>query len=164
MIHLPPRRPPRRAAALALTIGAATAACSQTTWLVEKKLGRVAFPRRGLPIMVFKSDYVRAVDEGLSDSVVEALTVELWNYDIESKVIPLAGAPITPRIELAFWTLEIGGSNVGGAITVDCAFVSASDQVAFVGRIRGTPTPEHGLASAVEPLAEAIFDELASLG
>lgn len=163
MIHPPPPRPHRRAAALALTLGAAAAACSQTTWLVEKKLGRVTFPRRGMPIMVFKSDYVRAYDQGLSDTVVEALTVELWNYDIEGKVVPLAGAAITPRIELAFWTVELSG-NQGGAITVDCAFVSASDQVAFVGRIRGIPKVERGLASAVEPIAEAIFDELASLG
>jgi hypothetical protein len=163
MIDAPPRLPLRRAVGLALGLGAAATACGATSWLEQKKLGPVAFPHRGMPIMVFKSDYVRAVDrDGLTDAVVTALTAELWNYDIEGKVVALAGAPVTPRIELAFWTINLGDNLEPAAITVDCAFVSASDQVAFVGRIRGTPQSEEGISSAVEPLAQAIFDELAS--
>jgi hypothetical protein len=166
MTQRTPPFPPRRTVSVALALGTVATACGTTTWLEEKKLGPVTFTRRVLPIMVFKSDYVRSVDqEGLADAVAEALSAELERYNLKSTVVPLAGESRTPRIELAFWTMNLGGGGAGSAegtsITVDCAYVSPSDQVAFVGRIRGrAAVPQGGLATGVEAIARAIVEEL----
>jgi len=166
MSHRAPLFLPRRTVGVALALGTAAAACGTTTWLEEKKLGPITFTRRALPIMVFKSEYVRTVDrEGLADAVAEALSAELERYNLKSTIVPLAGEPRTPRIELAFWTMNLGGAAAGrgegSSITVDCAFVSPSDQVAFVGRIRGrAEVPQGGLATGVEAIARAIAQEL----
>lgn len=159
----PSRRPKRRSVSVALALGtAALAGCSPSHWLEEKKLGAVVFPSSIVPIMVFRSDYVRAHDrDGVTDAVASALASELGARGIQTTTVELAGEPRSPRIELAVVNLDSGGT-VFPAITVDCAYVSPGEQVAYVGRLR-IVAGETGIAAGVEPLARAIAEKLTSL-
>jgi hypothetical protein len=135
-------RPPRRAfVALAVTSGLSTTACPDATWVVKQQLAPIRLPRR-IVIMVWKSPRVRELDEdGLTDMVVLAVAEGLADRGLQATVTDLAGTPTLPRIELVFWTPPsetVGTGRVGqSAITVDCAVVSATDEVHFVGRVRG---------------------------
>lgn len=133
--------------------GAAVSGCG-ATWRVKQKLGPIEAPRM-VSIMVFKSGFVRANDtEGVTDAVVRALTLELQKRHIPYDVSELAGEPRLPRLELAFWHLD--GAPV--SITVDCAFVSGTDEVMLVGRIDGTVGADN--RTAAQNIAKAIVDEL----
>lgn len=124
------------------------------TWRDKQKLGRVEVPRT-ISIMVFKSGFVHANDsEGITDAVVRELTLELQRRRIRYDVGPLEGAPRLPRIELAFWHLD----GVPTSITVDCAFVSASDEVTLVGRVVGTVGADN--KTPAQNVAKAVADEL----
>jgi hypothetical protein len=135
-------RPPRRAfVALAVTSSLATTACPDATWTVKQELAPIRLPRK-IVITVWKSPRVRALDEeGLTDALVLAVAEGLAERHTLSTVTDLADAPTLPRIELVFWTAPsetVGTGRVGQrAMTVDCAFVSATDEVHFVGRVRG---------------------------
>lgn len=135
-------RPRRRAfVALAIMSGLSTTACPDATWVVKQELAPVRLPR-SIVIMVWKSPRVQELDEdGLTDTLVLAVAEGLADRGLRPTVTDLAGAPKLPRIELVFWTPPsetVGTGRVGErAITVDCAFVSATDEVQFVGRVRG---------------------------
>lgn len=159
-------RQPRRAfVALAVTGGLSTTACPDSTWVVKRELAPVRLPH-GIVIMVWKSPRVRQLDEdGLTDTLVLALEEELTDRGFQPTVTELAGTPKLPRIELVFWTPPSetpGTGRVGqGAITVDCAFVSAKDEVQFVGRIRGYGKGDDvgvGARAAAKSVAEALTD------
>ena len=136
----------RRALATALACAPVGAlGCSGSSWEIRRELAPFGVPRH-VPIMVFESRTVRNVDrEGYVALVASMLQDDLAMSGISSEVVPLAGAPRLPRIELAFYLLElpdtpthVSGDPVGfAAITLDCAFVSANDEVAFIGRITG---------------------------
>lgn len=136
------RRPPRRAfVALAVTSGLSTTACPDATWVVKQELAPIRLPRR-IAITVWKSRRVRGLDEdGLTDALVRAVAEGLTERHLQPTVTDLSDGPTLPRIELVFWTAPaetVGTGRVGeNAITVDCAFVSAADDVHFVGRVRG---------------------------
>lgn len=154
----------RRAVNLALTLGAAAwTGCGTSNWLEEKKLAPVVFPRTILPIMVFRSDYVLTEDrEGVTDAIASALSSELGRYGIQTTVIDLAGAPRSPRIELAVRDFQPRGATGYPAVTVDCAYVSPGEQIAFVGRLHNVGgAPE--TTSGVEPIAREIAEKLTSL-
>lgn len=115
--------------------------------------------------MVFRSRAVRNVDrDGYVDLVAGRLQQDLASTGRSSEIVPLAGAPRLPRIELAFYVLDlreestqIYGEKVGSAaITLDCAFVSASDEVAFIGRVTA-----HDGEGNLSQAAEAAADEIA---
>jgi hypothetical protein len=115
--------------------------------------------------MVWKSARVQALDEdGLTDTVVLAVAEGLADRHVRSTVTDLAGAPALPRIELVFWTppSETAGTGRVGqsAITVDCAFVSATDEVHFVGRVRGYGKDDD-VAAGAKAAAEAVVYALA---
>jgi hypothetical protein len=135
-------RPPRRAfVALAVTSGLSTTACPDTTWVVKQQLAPIQLPR-SIVIMVWKSPRVRELDEDeLTDTLVLAVAEGLADRGLRPTVTELAGEPALPRIELVFWTAPsetVGTGRAGqSAIAVDCAFVSATDEVHFVGRVRG---------------------------
>jgi hypothetical protein len=123
-------RLPRRVLCLAL---AATLTGCTSNWIERKKLGPIELTRM-LSIMVFKSDRVRELDEDrVSDAVAKALAAELSRHGIATDIVELAGPPQLPRIELAFWDIEDHPAN----IVVDCAFVSETDDIAFIGRVVG---------------------------
>jgi hypothetical protein len=159
----------RRAASLAMAFGAAAlGGCASSSWLEEKKLARVAFPRGALPIMLFRSDHMRRIDrEGVTDAIASALSSALWEYSIETTVVELAGAARSPRIELAVWNIQAGtpGTANPPAITVDCAYVSPGEQIAFVGRLRvvNQTAQEVDTVTSFEQVARAIAEKLTSL-
>ncbi len=110
--------------------------------------------------MVFKSQQVREVDrDGVSDAVAEALSQELHDWGIETEVVNLSGEPRLPRIELAFWTYYAAGGYGGASITADCAFVSHTDHVVFVGRINA-PRKDGDIDASAKVMAKAIADVL----
>jgi hypothetical protein len=118
--------------------------------------------------MVFKSRAVRNLDrDGYVDLVANMLQQDLASTGTSSEIVPLAGAPRLPRIELAFYFLElpatpthVHGEPVGfAAITLDCAFVSANDEVAFVGRVTARDG-EGNLSLAAEAVAGEIAKAL----
>jgi len=155
----------RRIVNMALALAAAAlSGCASSHWLEEKKLAKVVFPRGILPIMLFRSDYVRANDrEGVTDVVADALASALGQYGISTTVVELGGEPRSPRVELAISRLGYRELNASfPAIVADCAYVSPSEQIAFVGRIdaRG---PDTGAGSTVDRIAQAIAEKLASL-
>jgi hypothetical protein len=165
----PPQRSTRRAVSLALALGATGfGGCASSSWLEEKKFAPVRFPKSTLPIMVFCSDYVRSIKgEGITDAIASDLSSELGTYGIQTTVVELAGKPRSPRIELAVWNIDAGqaGATSPPSITVDCAYVSGGEQIAFVGRLRGA-SPSVGdsdTLSSIERVARAIAEKLTSL-
>ena len=155
----------RRALNLALALGAGLfGGCTPSTWLEEKKLGRVVFPRGILPIMLFRSDQVRAVDrDDLTDVIADALAYELGRYGISTTVVELAGVARSPRLELSLWRISRDQPHAGfPSIVADCAFVSPGEQIAFVGRI-SAQAYDNTTPSSVDRIALAIAEKLASL-
>jgi hypothetical protein len=155
---------PRRGfVALAVTSGLSATACYDSTWVVKRELAPFRLPRR-VVIMVWKSPRVRELDEsGITDTLVVALEEELINRGFFPTVTSL-DEPVLPRVELVFSTPPSEAAGTGGAgqraITVDCAFVSAKDEVAFVGRVRGNDK-DGDVAVAVQAAARAVADALA---
>lgn len=154
----------RRAVNLVLALGATgLTGCGTSSWLEEKKLGKVVFPRTILPIMVFRSDYVLTQDrEGLTDAIASELSSELARYGVQTTVVDLAGSPRSPRIELAVYSFEESGTAHFPVITVDCAYVSPGEEIAYVGRLQNVAS-ERGMTAGVEPTARAIAEKLTSL-
>lgn len=144
-----------------LALGAsALVGCTPSSWIDEKKLAPVVFPRAILPIMVFRSDYIlRADREGFTDAVASSLSSELGTYGIQTTVVELAGEPRSPRLELAIWNLEAPHQTESAAITLDCAYVSPDEKVAYVGRVR---VKGLSISAAVEPIARAVAEKLVS--
>jgi hypothetical protein len=158
------RLPRRGFVALAVASGLATTACYDSTWVVQRELGPFRLPRR-VVIAVWKSPRVRELDGGgITDTLVVALAEELNSRGFFPTVTALDDAPVLPRVELVFWTppSETAGTGRAGqtGITVDCAFVSAKDEVEFVGRVRGYGK-DGDVAVAVQAAARAITDALA---
>ena len=151
----------RRALELTFALGAtALVGCASSSWVDEKKLAPVVFTRAILPIMVFRSDYILKVDrEGMTDAIASAVSSELGRYGIQTTVVELAGAARSPRLELAIWNLERPRERAFAAITLDCAYVSPGEQVAYVGRVRVTGET---ISSGIEPLASAVAEKLVS--
>jgi hypothetical protein len=144
---------PRRT--LCLALGAATLTACSTSWLEKKKLGPIVLPRM-LAIMVYKTERVRANDEHrIADFVAKTIAVELGKRDITTDIMELAGPPHLPRVELAFWDVD----GLPMSITVDCAFVSETDEIAFMGRIVGEGGGGDLMRSA-ENAGRAIASEL----
>ena len=164
MARDPRRHTTRRAVNVALALGAAAlSGCGTSNWLEEKRFAKVVFPRTILPIMVFRSDYVLTEDrEGLTDAIASALSSELARYGIQTTVVDLAGSPRSPRIELAVYSFEESATAQFPIITVDCAYVSPGEQIAYVGRLQNVAS-ERGMTSGVEPAARAIAEKLTSL-
>jgi hypothetical protein len=143
-------------------------ACGGPSWLSKQRPVEAPLPRR-LVIMVWKSARVHAVDdEGFADAVATMLQVALGELGYEATILPLAGHPRLPRIELAFWDIDYGngglmrdpyGGMAQGSVTVDCAFVTARNQVAFVGRVRAQGE-DGNLGVGAEAAARAIADML----
>jgi hypothetical protein len=143
-------------------------ACGGPTWLGKQRLLEAPLPRK-VVIMVWKSARVRATDdEGFADAVATMLQVALGELGYEATIQPLAGHPRLPRIELAFWGIDYGegplmgdpyGGMTDGSVTVDCAFVTARDQVAFVGRVRALGEGGN-LGVGAETAARAIAEML----
>jgi hypothetical protein len=140
--------------------------CGGASWDIRRELAPFSMPRH-VSIMVFRSRAVRKIDrDGYVDLVAGRLQQDLASTGRTSEIVPLAGAPRLPRIELAFYILDVSeqstqvyGERVGSAaITFDCAFVSSTDQVAFVGRVSARDG-EGNLSLA----AEAAADEVAKV-
>ena len=118
--------------------------------------------------MVWKSTQFRDADgeDGNAALVTDSLETELAQRGIRCRIVPLAGDPIVPRVELAFESLYLaGGKNPIRAsmeqswLVVDCAFVTAANQVAFVGRLLGE-SRDGNLSLGLEAAAEAIAETL----
>jgi len=151
-----------RAAQIALA-AAALGGCATSNWLEEKKLAPIVFPRTILPIMVFRSDTILVDDrEGLTDAIASALCSELGRYGIQTTVVELAGSARSPRIELAVYSFEESSTSGFPVITVDCAYVSPGEQIAYVGRLQSVGS-DQSMTSGVEPLARAIAEKFTSL-
>ena len=156
----------RRALGTMVALGAlGVGGCADSTWLIRRELAPFKLPPR-IPIMVFLSPRIREVDQdGYTNVVTTALESELSQRGIHTEVMDLAGAPRLPRIEIAFYALDLGGgggaNGVGvlASITVDCAFVSARDEVAFIGRVR-SPSTSQRLALGAEAAGRAIAKTL----
>ena len=163
-----PRSVRRRTLSAALCLGALPlGGCSGARWVEQKKVGQVSWPRR-IPIMVFKSAHIRDIDEdGLSDVVATTLSAELERRGIQADVMELTGEPRLPRIELAFWSIDFGTAGAmaessaleQGSISVDCAFVSAEDEVVFIGRLVGRGK-DGNLSAGAEAAGKAIYEAL----
>lgn len=131
MTHALHRPLPRRAFCSAF--GAAALAACSTTWLEKNKLGPIALPRM-LSIMVYKSERVREDDVNrVVDVVAKTIALELRKREITTDIVELAGPPHFPRVELAFWDVD----GLPNSLTLDCAFVSETDDIEFIGRIVG---------------------------
>jgi hypothetical protein len=158
----------RRTLATALALAPLGAfGCGGSSWEIRRELAPFAMPRH-VSIMVFKSQAVRNADrDGYADLVASTLQQSLASTGTSSDIVPLAGSPRLPRIELAFYVLglpdsptQVNGEPVGfAAITLDCAFVSANDEVAFIGRVTGR-NGEGNLSLAAEAAASEITKAL----
>jgi hypothetical protein len=153
----------RRTVNVALALAAAVLnGCGASSWMEEKDLARVVFPRTPLPIMVFRSDVLTEDRESLTDAIASALSSELARYGLQTTVVDLAGSPRSPRIELAVQSFEESATTGVPMIVVDCAYVSPGEQIAFVGRLHNVGS-DRSIESGVEPVARAIAEKLTSL-
>jgi hypothetical protein len=133
-------------AAVALAPFAASACAGDpSSWAIRRELSTFTLPRH-LPTFVFTSAEVRHIDrDGYIDLVAGSLEDELNRAGVTSEIIKVAATPRLPRVELAFYRLELPPPELAHYnslyvthMTVDCAFVSAADEVAFIGRVIGS--------------------------
>jgi len=131
------------------------------TWQERRELAPFTIPSR-IPIMIYKSAQVLAVDEdGYATAVATVLEAELGGRGIRGEIVDMSGPPRLPRIELAFW--NVGDAERGANVmTVDAAFVTVAGEVAFIGRVtgRGDPNAAGDLAGAAEVAGRAIADAM----
>src|SRR6516164_4595958 len=98
----------RRALAKAMAFAPLGAlGCGGASWDIRRELAPFSMPRH-VSIMVFRSRAVRKIDrDGYVDLVAGRLQQDLASTGRTSEIVPLAGAPRLPRIELAFYILDV---------------------------------------------------------
>lgn len=163
------RYPRRQLVALGVAAAGMVAGCADSEWIVRRDIARFRLPGH-VPIMVYETRHFAWLDRnGYAAAVKSALEAELEARGVVPEFMPLTGAPRLPRVELAFYGLEPGPSSSidedqsllarPTSITVDCAFVSRNDRIAFIGRVYASGKGSD-LTPGVEAVAHAVAEVL----
>ena len=160
-MKLPSRRSNLRGV---MAVGALTlAGCDASAgWTARREFSPTRLPDR-IAIMVFESQQVREADDaGISDLVVETLTQDLRTLGTQADVVPLQGNARLPRVELFFRSLDARTSDTAKPVwtlVVDCAVVSAKDEITFAGRMNAGGAGDE-IALAAEKVGHLIAETL----